>query len=153
MPKYSSLSTLEFYLESLKKQCLEAPLNRLQKFKFYSNSNFHRRRSDMSSRVRTGNKKPSVLLKGWLDLASRRLYGQGSPSIVFTFVSEHPCKHVLSVIRVCWAVRIGSKQELFVACVWWAVRTGIKLWLSVTGVRTLLLAVQTVFRENRLSDL
>jgi len=89
-------------------------------------------------------------VSGQLDLASGRLHRKASPSTIFTFASRHPCKQVLSVVYVCWAVETGCEQELYAVHVHWAVRTSIKHWLSVTCVRTLVLAVRTVCSENRL---
>jgi len=86
----------------------------------------------------------------WLDLSFGRLQGKASPFAVFTFAFGHSCKQVLLVIRIRWAIRTGSKHELYVVCVWWAIQIGIKHWRPVTGVRTLLLALQTVCRENQL---
>jgi hypothetical protein len=87
---------------------------------------------------------------GRLDLASEWLQAKASPSVVFTFASGDPCKWVLSVVRIRWAVRTGSEWELSIVHIQWAVRTGIEHWLFVTCVRTLLLTVRMVFRENRL---
>ncbi len=85
---------------------------------------------------------------GRLDLASGWLQGKASLFAVFTFLFGHPCKWLLSVVRFHWAIRTGSEHDLLVVHIRWAVQTGIGHWLSMTGVRTLLLVVRTSYRET-----
>ncbi len=49
--------------------------------------------------------------------------------------------------RVCWAVQTGSEHELYVVCVRWVVRTCIEHKVSLASVRTLILAIWTLYRE------
>jgi hypothetical protein len=64
------------------------------------------------------------------------LQEKSSPFAIFTFASRHPCKWVLSVVRIRWAVR-----------------TDIEHWFSETGVWTLFLAVQAVCWGTDFTDL